>query len=94
MNYPAHGFCLEVKSKSEISNVCSTFDTIIKLLIDLNIPHNIFITFGKTLSETCKSNALRILIFPRKDSFGCKLSLSFNLAFCELSGYIPVGSKY
>ncbi|XP_026479599.1 GDP-D-glucose phosphorylase 1 [Ctenocephalides felis] len=92
VNYPAHGFCLEVKSKSEISNVCSTFDTIIKLLIDLNIPHNIFMTFGKTLNETCKSNALRILIFPRKDSFGCKLSLSFNLAFCELSGYIPVGN--
>lgn len=63
------------------------------MLIELNIPHNLFMTYGKPLNGTCETNSLRIIIYPRKDNYGCKLSLSFNLAFCELSGYIPVGSK-
>lgn len=53
-----------------------------------NIPHNIFFTFGV-------NEDLRCFFFPRLSDFvSDKVFTShLNIAFCELSGYIPVGDE-
>lgn len=53
------------------------------------IPHNIFFTRSRT-------DELRVFFFPRTlGNFGAeKLYTSFlNVAFCELSGYVPIGDE-
>lgn len=53
------------------------------------IPHNIFFTKSHT-------GELRVFFFPRTlGNFGAlKLYTSFlNVAFCELSGYVPIGDE-
>lgn len=54
------------------------------------IPHNMFFTRSKA------SDDIRVFFFPRTlGNFGAdKLYTSFlNVAFCELSGYIPIGDE-
>lgn len=54
------------------------------------IPHNMFFTKSRA------SDDIRVFFFPRTmGNFGAdKLYTSFlNVAFCELSGYIPIGDE-
>lgn len=67
-------------------------DDIFKLItffLKENVPHNIFFTFGSFNGK----EALRIYIFPRENRQEAK-DTNFNIAFCELSGYVPVGSLW
>lgn len=94
--YPANGFCIQIdrgadsKRKDEI---CCDAIRLIDYLCQHNIPHNIFITYGK--DDVADIRKLKIYIFPRDSTVGAvKEFSSFNIAFCELSGYVPVGSKF
>lgn len=52
------------------------------------VPHNLFWTFGAVDGR----QVLKIFIFPRMQMHD-KMSATLNVAFCELSGYVVVGSK-
>lgn len=83
---PAKAFCL-------VANDEKTDALKLQKLVDYccqkTIPHNIFFTRSRT-------DELRVFFFPRTlGNFGAeKLYTSFlNVAFCELSGYVPIGDE-
>uniref|UniRef100_A0A1B0DFM8 GDP-D-glucose phosphorylase 1 n=1 Tax=Phlebotomus papatasi TaxID=29031 RepID=A0A1B0DFM8_PHLPP len=89
--YPTCGLCLIIRDKDCVQQVSGKVFQLVNFLCERSIPHNIFITSGSFEGTACK----RILIFPRDNRYLSKdKELSgFNIAFCELSSYIPVGSE-
>ncbi|GAB0090488.1 FERM domain [Sergentomyia squamirostris] len=89
--YPTCGLCVIVREFDCLQQVSAKVFQLVNFLCKRNIPHNIFITNGSFKGTSCQ----RILIFPRDNRYLLnekKLS-GFNIAFCELSSYVPVGSK-
>ncbi|XP_037939359.1 GDP-D-glucose phosphorylase 1 isoform X2 [Teleopsis dalmanni] len=88
---PTEAICFVVdKSDSEI-----LLDVKIKQIYDFvmwlcenNFPHNIFMT--KCINSI---NKLKIFIYYRQEFCVIKDLSYYNIAFCELSGYVPVGDK-
>lgn len=54
-----------------------------------SIPHNLFWTWGTHLGQ----HLVKIFIFPRR-RFADKIQSAYNVAFCELVGYVPVGGEH
>lgn len=78
-------FCLILK---DITKDARKLHEMVKLCCDKIIPHNLFFTKSKNLNE------IRIFFFPRHlSNFGADkvFSSHLNIAFCELSGFIPIG---
>ena len=72
-----------------VSRVCRATD----YLTDCDIAHNLFVTRGAPPGKTSSSSALsgvRVILWPRKPSFGIKEGEAFNVALCELAGHLPV----
>lgn len=68
----------------------SKLQKLVEYCCQKTIPHNLF--FTKSQSAV----GVRVFFFPRMlGNFGAeKLYTSFlNVAFCELSGYIPIGDE-
>lgn len=69
-------------------------------LVESNIAHNVFMTRGcppcagmqKGGDGRCR-RGVRIAVFPRLSSFGCKEESAFNVALCELAGHLPFKNK-
>lgn len=79
------GPCLEAL----IGRVCRATD----YLTDHEIAHNVFVTRGAPPGEASFSPTLtgvRVILWPRKASFGVKEGEAFNVALCELAGHLPV----
>ncbi|CAK6442427.1 unnamed protein product [Pipistrellus nathusii] len=79
------GPCLEAL----IGRVCRATD----YLTDHKIAHNVFVTRGAPPGEASFSPTLtgvRVILWPRKASFGVKEGEAFNVALCELAGHLPV----
>lgn len=84
--YPVKGFCL---ISNDAKSDALKLHKLIELCCEKVIPHNIFFTRSGT-------GELRIFFLPRTlGNFGAeKLYTSFlNVAFCEMSGYIPIGDE-
>ena len=72
----------------DIKRDAEKLNAIVKYCCEKVIPHNISLTKSRDLKE------IRIFFFPRfLSNFGANklFSSHLNVAFCELSGYIPVG---
>lgn len=69
-------------------------------LVESNVAHNVFMTRGcppcagtqKDGHGRCR-RGVRIAVFPRLSSFGCKEESAFNVALCELAGHLPFKNK-
>ncbi|XP_058521563.1 GDP-D-glucose phosphorylase 1 isoform X2 [Ochotona princeps] len=91
---PAPGFLFYTSGSGPdleglISRVCRATD----YLIDHEIAHNLFVTRGAPPGKASPSPALtgiRVILWPRKSSFGIKEGEAFNVALCELAGHLPV----
>ncbi|OWR54420.1 hypothetical protein KGM_213251 [Danaus plexippus plexippus] len=86
--YPIPTFCFEIGS------VGTKIDDVYKLLeyfLHKNIAHNMFLTRGNSVASN--NEVLRILIWPRTSCLHIKQFDAFNIACCELSGWLPVYSK-
>ncbi|XP_036133980.1 GDP-D-glucose phosphorylase 1 [Molossus molossus] len=91
---PAPGFLFYTSGpgpdlEALISRVCRATD----YLTDHEIAHNLFVTRGAPPGNNLPSSALtgvRVILWPRKSSFGIKESEAFNVALCELAGHLPV----
>lgn len=91
---PAPGFLFYTSGpgpdlEALISRVCRATN----YLTDHEIAHNLFVTRGAPPGKTSPSSALtgiRVILWPRKSSFGIKEGEAFNVALCELAGHLPV----
>lgn len=87
-DYPVQAYCFIIANTEETKAICADVFKLVNHLCDQNIPHNVFFTFNDA------SNVIRVFVFPRKNICENKQFVPFNIAFCELSGYVPVGSEY
>lgn len=91
---PAPGFLFYASGpgpglEAVVSRVCRATD----YLASREIAHNVFATRGAPPGAACFSPALtgvRVVLWPRKSSFGIKEQEAFNVALCELAGHLPV----
>lgn len=88
LDFPAFAFCLPVFNWTVKEVVVSNIFKITEFFCIKSIPHNIFWTW----SSHSDQKLVKIFIFPRNNLTDKVLS-SFNVAFCELTGYVPVGGK-
>ncbi|KAM9639536.1 GDP-D-glucose phosphorylase 1 [Morphnus guianensis] len=61
-------------------------------LTDTGLAYNVFVTRGDP-PEGAGAGAgrgLRVLLWARRPSFGAKAGAAFNVALCELAGYLPL----
>lgn len=87
-NYPVKAFCLIASNDTKTDAL--KLHKLVEYCCQKTIPHNLFFTKPRDSDE------LRVFFFPRTlGNFGAdKLYTSFlNVAFCELSGYIPIGDE-
>lgn len=86
MDYPVFAFCLPIFQWIDKGVVASKVTKIVEYFFLKSIPHSIFWTFGTHSNQ----NIVKVFIFPRY-KLTDKLSSSFNAAFCELTGFVPIG---
>lgn len=83
------GFCYLIDDSDASATINSEeISMIVGNFCAMNIPHNLFFTYGTRDGR----RVLRVYIFPRTVYFESKDNCDFNVAFCELSGFVPVGS--
>lgn len=88
LNFPTFGFCLPVFRWSDKERIATMVHKIVELFCIKSVPHNIFWTWGTHHDQ----HLVKIFIFPRS-RFADKVQSAFNVAFCELVGYVPVGGE-
>lgn len=80
-----NGFCMILKDiKSDVEKL----HKLVQYCCDKVIPHNFFFTKSRDMKE------IRVFFFPRylNNFNACKVfSTHLNVAFCELSGFVPIG---
>lgn len=85
---PIRGYFLnEIDLKDEIFR---SVMRILELLYAENIPHNLFFTYD---SIGCRQ-VVSVFIFPRHQMVEIKELTGYNVACCELAGYIQAGSEW
>lgn len=88
-SYPAHAYCFCIPSNGDdATRIVDDVYRLIEYFWLKIVPHNLLWTFGSI--EGCEY--LKIFIFPRME-MSEKPTGTWNMAFCELSGYITVGGK-
>ncbi|CRK95274.1 CLUMA_CG008699, isoform A [Clunio marinus] len=85
--FPVKGFCMIAK---ETKSDAEKLSRIIEYCCANKVPHNMFFTKSRM------SDDIRIFFYPRMlGNFGAEKVYTslLNVAFCELSGYIPIGDE-
>lgn len=83
----AFAFRLTAGDDDDAGELCADVMRLVRLLCDRDIPHNVLFTLGDGVAER-----LRIVVFPKASASTAKEFSTFNVAFCELSGYVPLGN--
>lgn len=89
LNCPSFAFCVPVFHWSDKERIAKLIHKIVELFCEKAIPHNLFWTWGTHRDQ----HLVKIFIFPRS-RFTDKTQREFNIAFCELVGYVPVGGEF
>lgn len=87
-SYPAKAYCFHISNDEETEQIVDDVYRLIEYFWTEIVPHNLLWTFGAVDGR----QLLKIFIYPRMQMHD-KMSASLNVAFCELSGYVVVGSK-
>lgn len=78
----------------DYEEVADTLLAIIHLLLDRSVAHNLLLTRGCALGpqppDPDSRDGVRLILWPRRSCFGAKDGSAFNVAFCELAGFLPV----
>lgn len=88
---PTEAVCFVFSPKDDDEMVSERINVIHRLtewLCNNNLPHNIFIT------QQQKSDNVRLFVFVREKYCVNKNANAFNIGFCEIVGFIPLGGKY
>ncbi|XP_055378122.1 GDP-D-glucose phosphorylase 1 [Condylostylus longicornis] len=79
-------FCYVIKQEMELQKSAEDIYEFIKFLCKESIPHNLSII-------KLQDHVIRVFIFIRENPCVVKDYTKINIAFCEFSGYFPVGDK-
>uniref|UniRef100_A0A182IYG9 GDP-D-glucose phosphorylase 1 n=1 Tax=Anopheles atroparvus TaxID=41427 RepID=A0A182IYG9_ANOAO len=87
---PAQGFCYVLRDQADLPTVCEGLHRLVSTLLERRLAHNLFFTWTH-LHESSTSSTIRVVVYPRIRQCANKTACSFNAAFLELSGFVPVG---
>lgn len=88
---PTEAICFVFSGKDDEETMSEKIGNIHRLtewLCDNNMPHNIFIT------QQHNTNNVRLFVFVRGKYCINKNVKAFNVGFCEIVGFIPLGGEY
>lgn len=94
-DYPAEGFAFQV-SKENKGVVVKHIMTLVQMLLESSVAHNLFITRGTSFHEAADTGQLsvvRVYLWARESCYGAKDESAFNVALCELGGHLPMKSE-
>ncbi|EAT36557.1 AAEL011367-PA [Aedes aegypti] len=86
-NQPARAYCFLHKSGEPPAQLTNRIFRLIRILLSQNIAHNLFITWNGS------RDTVRALIYTRLKPCENKQVSPFNVAFSELSGFVPLGDE-
>ncbi|XP_037916842.1 GDP-D-glucose phosphorylase 1-like isoform X2 [Hermetia illucens] len=90
--YEIKAFCFLLRRLSDDEHESEVAEKVYKLvryMIDNGIPHNLFFTLAKHKEE----RVMRIIVYPRDKMCALKSTTDLNIAFCELSGFLPLSNE-
>ncbi|XP_075160427.1 GDP-D-glucose phosphorylase 1 [Haematobia irritans] len=90
---PTEAICFQINpvdTEAMKTKKLENLNQFIQWLCTNNIPHNIFMTPDRI---RIKEKNLKIFVFARKEYCVIKDLTTYNIGFCELAGYMPVGSR-
>ncbi|XP_046858004.1 GDP-D-glucose phosphorylase 1-like isoform X2 [Xenia sp. Carnegie-2017] len=97
VDFPITTFAFEVYDHQSMTAAASRINKVTSYLYENEIAHNVFLTRGLPLSlkkmDGNKKEVLRIFVWARKNSTGIKNENMFNMAVCELAGFLPIKER-
>ncbi|XP_055524152.1 GDP-D-glucose phosphorylase 1 [Wyeomyia smithii] len=85
-NQPAKAYCFVLDPlSSTATEFANRVHQLIRILISNNLAHNFFLTWNHNRSNLCA------FVYPRLVACENKQIAPFNVAACELSGFVPLG---
>ncbi|XP_001352613.3 GDP-D-glucose phosphorylase 1 [Drosophila pseudoobscura] len=90
---PTEAICVVFEANDDEAEVQEKVNNLQKLanwMCGQNIPHNLFITQDR---RPGKRGSVQVFVFARSHYCVNKDLADFNVGFCELAGYIPVGNS-
>lgn len=89
---PAPAFLFYAAGPADLEAVARDVCRAAEHLTDTGLAYNVFITRGDPPEGpgAGSERGLRVLLWARRPSFGAKASAAFNVALCELAGYLPL----
>ncbi|XP_068143355.1 GDP-D-glucose phosphorylase 1 [Drosophila tropicalis] len=90
---PIQALCVIIASNDNDEAILEKVNNVYKLtewMCQKNIPHNLFVTQNRSPG---KQGNLHIFIFARSTYCVNKDVTAFNVGFCELAGFIPLGNE-
>ncbi|XP_065090405.1 GDP-D-glucose phosphorylase 1-like [Ochlerotatus camptorhynchus] len=86
-DHPARAYCFLLQPNTPPTHFAQRIYRLITILLSGNIAHNLLLTWNGS------RDTLRALIYPRLRPCENKQVSPFNVAFCELSGFVPLGDE-
>lgn len=84
---PVDGLAFRVAHTDSPVTVAEHVMRLVNALCERQIPHNIFFTIAEQ-----DDSIIRIFVFPKEHHSATKEFSTFNVAACELSGYVTIGN--
>lgn len=98
LDFPT-GFLFYAEAE-DVEKVATAISEVTDFLVTGNIAHNLVMTRGcppcdlaRNDEDPCSRRGVRIVVWPRKSSFGAKEPSALTIAFCELTGHVPFKNK-
>ncbi|KAK2524440.1 hypothetical protein Q9233_009369 [Columba guinea] len=91
---PAPAFLFYAAGPAELGLLAQDVCRAAEHLTDTGLAYNVLATRGNPPEGAAGAGwGLRVLLWARKPSFGAKNGAAFNVALCELAGYLPVAAE-
>ncbi|NXG57988.1 GDPP1 phosphorylase, partial [Hemiprocne comata] len=90
---PAPAFLFYAAGPAELESLAPDVCRAAEHLAEAGLACNVFATRGDPPAGPGARRGLRVLLWARRPSFGAKASAAFNVALCELAGYLPLPSE-
>ncbi|XP_053933178.1 GDP-D-glucose phosphorylase 1 [Cuculus canorus] len=90
---PAPAFAFFAASPAELDAVSRDVCQAAERITEAGWAYNVLATRGDPLEAAEGGRGLRVLLWARRPCFGVKASDAFNVALCELAGFLPIASE-
>ncbi|NWH79323.1 GDPP1 phosphorylase, partial [Piaya cayana] len=90
---PAPAFVFFAAGPAELDVVARDVCRAAEHVVEAGLAYNVLATRGEPLEGAAGGRGLRVLLWARRPSFGTKAGDGFNVALCELGGFLPITSE-